>query len=134
MLILKLLYKKYFFKKGFALIEILIALTILSIILLSVFSGISASINVMSGSKNFSKAMIIAKSKLNEFLLDKMRGTDLTDELIEEYPNFQYSRTTERFEHDLFGPLSAQRTTLTVSWEENGQRKEYSLTYIFPEN
>jgi len=121
-------------KSGFALIEILIALTILSIILLSVFSGISSSINVMSGSKNFSKAMIIAKTKLNEFLLNEMRGPDLSFELIEEYPNFQYSRVTERFEHELFGPLSAKKTIITVSWEEKGQLKEYSLTYIFPEN
>ena len=54
-------------KKGFALVEILIAITILSIVLLSVFTGVSASVNALAGSKKYTMAMIIAKSKLNDF-------------------------------------------------------------------
>ena len=64
-------------KKGFALVEVLIALSILSIVLMSVFTGITTTIHVMSGIKNHTKAMLIAKTRMNEFILDRMRGTDI---------------------------------------------------------
>ncbi|PKL40874.1 MAG: hypothetical protein CVV44_04505 [Spirochaetae bacterium HGW-Spirochaetae-1] len=121
-------------RSGFALIEVLIAVTILSIILLSIYSGISTSINVMSGAKNYTRAMIIAKSKMNEFIDSKMRGTDLNHEPVEEYENFFINRVTQRFEHPLLGPLPAKETEITVTWRENDREKEYSISYIYPTN
>lgn len=118
--------------KGFAIIEILIAVTILSIALVSIISGVSAGIVAISGNKNLTRAMIIAKSKLNEFKMDKMRGLDIKDETVEEYPNFYYSREVKRFEHEIFGPLDAKRVEIIISWEERGRDREYSLTYIYP--
>ena len=120
-------------KKGFALIEILIAITILSFVLISVYTGVSASINVISGTKNYTKAMIIARSKLNEFIVRRMRGLDISMEQVEEFPGFYYSRSTERYEHAIFGPLNAKRTELIVSWKEKDREKKYKLSYIYPE-
>jgi hypothetical protein len=36
--------------------------------------GISTSINVMTGAKSYTKAMLIARSRLNEFRVARMRG------------------------------------------------------------
>jgi len=119
-------------RSGFALIEILIAVTILSIILLSVYSGVSTSINVISGTRNYTSAMMIARSKLNEFRMARMRGTDLSSEPVDEFPGFNYSRVTERFEHPLLGPLPAKRTEIIVSWRENEKEKKYELSFIYP--
>jgi len=122
-------------KKGFALIEMLIAVAILSIVLLSVFSGVSTGINVMSGNRNLTRAMVIAKSRMNEFILDKMRGPDINTKSIEEYPGFYYSRETRRFEHALLPPLlSMQKTDLTVSWKEKNRTKKYSIFYVYTTN
>ena len=67
--------------------------------------------------------MIIAKSKLNEFQLVKMRGTDLQHEAVEEYPDFYYSREIKRFEHEIFGPIDAKRVAITVFWQDRGKEK-----------
>lgn len=123
---------KYKQRSGFALIEVLIAVAILSIILMSIYSGISTSINIISGAKNFSRAMLIAKSKMNEFRAHRLRGTDLNRETVDEYPDFSFSRVSERFEHPLLGPLPAQKTVITVYWREYNIDKEYSIAYIYP--
>ncbi len=117
---------------GFALIEILIAITILSISLISIISGVSAGIIAISGNKNLTKAMIIAKNKLNEFEMNNQKGTDISNEVVEDYPDFTYSREIKRFEHELLGPLDAKRIEIEVKWQEKGMDKTYSLTYIYP--
>jgi type II secretion system protein I len=117
---------------GFALIEILIALTILSIALIGIISGVSSGIIAISQSKNLTRAMIIAKNELNEFEMNNMRGGDVKDEEVKEYKGFTYSRETKRYEHELLGPLDAKRTEITVKWQEKGRDKTYSVSYIFP--
>lgn len=118
--------------KGYALIEVLVAITIISIVLMTVMSGVSAGITAISGNKNQIVAMIIAKNVLNEYQLKRMRGTDVKDEQVKEYPGFTFSRVTERFEHELLGPIDAKQVDITVDWKEGERKKTYSLSYIFP--
>jgi len=118
--------------KGFAIIEILIAITILSTALLTVITGVSTGIVAISGNRNFTIAMIIAKSKLSEFQIT-LKGSDITDEAVEDYPGFTFSREVTRYEHELLGPLDAKIVKITVNWEERGNKKSYDLSYIYPE-
>lgn len=120
-------------RNGFALIEILIAVTILSMVLLSIYSGVSASINAISKSKNATRAIIIAKSKMSDFITRKMRGPDLVMEPVEGYDGFFLTRTTLRFEHPLLGPLPAKITEIVINWKENDLMKKYRISYIFPQ-
>jgi type II secretion system protein I len=119
-------------KNGFALIEILIAITILSISLISIVSGVSGGIIAVSKNKNLTRAMIIAKNKLNEFEMNNMRGPDIKNEEVKEYAGFTFSREVKRFEHELFGPLDAKRIEIIVRWQEKGNNKEYLISYIYP--
>lgn len=121
-------------KDGFALIEVLIAITILSIILLSVYSGLTSSIKVISGAKNHTTAMVIARSKLNEFRMNLLREPDISRSEIEEYDNFSYSRTTTNFDNPLLDMMSAKRTEITVFWRENDREKKYSISIIYISN
>jgi type II secretion system protein I len=125
-------YKHYNKKTGFALIEVLIAMTILSIALIGIISGVSGGIIAIAQSKNLTKAMIVAKNALNEFEMNNMRGGDIKDEDVKDYSGFKYSRETKRFEHELLGPLDAKRVEITVRWLEKGRDKSYSVSYIFP--
>ena len=125
--------KRNNYKTGFALVEILIAITILSVLLLSIYTSVSASISIMSGTKNYTLAMIIAKSKLNEFIIKKMRGPDISREPVKEYDNFFYSRVTKRYENELLGPIPAKKTDIIVSWKESRREKNYSISYIYAE-
>lgn len=118
-------------KKGFALIEVLIAVTILSVVLLSVYSGISSGINIIDNSRNTTEAVVIAKSLMNEFRINKMRGTDLHDLDIESKPGFRYDRITRRYESPFLGPLLAQQTDIIVKWDYKGRENEFILSMVY---
>ena len=117
-------------KTGFALIEMLISVTILSIVLLSVISGVLSCIYVISENKNYTKAMIIARSKMNDFILAKMRGLDIKNEPIEEYPGFYYSRKTEPYQHPML-PFQIKKTNITVTWNLDKNKVPYKVFYIY---
>ena len=129
-------------KRGFALIEVLIALTILSVALLSVYTGVSTSASAMLGIKNKSIAIIIAKSKMNEFFIDEMPELGIDHEPIPEYEGFTYSKETGPWEDGLelmeamgaggaMGLADIKKTTITVEWFENNKEKTYYLDYIY---
>lgn len=118
---------------AFAIIEILIAITIISIVLTTIISGISAGIVAISGNRNLTIAMIVARSKINEFQMMRMRGPDIYDEPVKEYPGFFYSRRIKRFEHEIFGPIAAKRVEIVVSWKDRSKTKSYTISYIYPE-
>jgi len=117
--------------KGFVLIEVLIAVTILSVVLLSVYSGISSGINIISNSRNYTTAMMAGRTLMNEFRSNNMRGPDMTDVPIDQYPDFRYDRTSERYENPLFGPLPVKKTEIVVKWKYKGIENKYSLQYIY---
>lgn len=116
---------------GFVLIEVLIAVTILSVVLLSVYSGISSGINIISNSRNYTTAMMAGKSLMNEFRSNNMRGADMKDVPVEGYPDFRYDRTSERYDNPLFGPLPVKKTEITVKWKYKGIENNYTLQYIY---
>ena len=118
-------------KDGFALIEILIAITVFSFIILSVYSGISASINAIKNVKNYSTAIMIAKTKLNESKMNRMRDPDFSEEPVAGYDSFLCSKTTSDFEHALLGMATTKRTEITVLWKENGKEQKYAVSFIY---
>ncbi|MBP8987529.1 MAG: type II secretion system minor pseudopilin GspI, partial [Spirochaetes bacterium] len=67
---------------GFTLIEILVAIAILSISMLAIMSAVSSGILGITKNKNLTTAMLIAQSQMNKFLIDNQRGPDLQDESI----------------------------------------------------
>jgi len=117
---------------GFALIEVLISVTILSIVMLSVISGVQSCIYVISENKNYTRAMMIAKSKMNEYLFDNMRGPDVNNEPVPEYAGFYFSRKTEPYEHPLF-PFKVKRTEVSVTWKSERNRNPYKVSYVYSE-
>lgn len=116
---------------GFALIEILVAITILSIALLGIMTGVSSGVVAIAANKNLTRAMMVANSKLNEFLLEDMKGTDIQQESVKEYPGFSFSRNITRYEHQMFGPIDAQKVKITVYWQDRDNKKQYSISYIY---
>jgi len=116
---------------GFVLIEVLIAVTILSVVLLSVYSGISSGINIMGNSRNYTRAMIIAKSLMNDFRFEHMKGVDMKDTAVPDYPDFNYDRVSERFDNPMLGPLIVNKTEIKVKWKYKGVENKYILTMVY---
>lgn len=117
--------------RGFVLIEVLIAVTILSVVLLSVYSGISSGINIIGNSRNYTRAMIIAKSLMNEFRNESMKGVDMKGAPVTNYPDFNYDRVSERYENPMLGPLPVNKTAIRVKWKYKGIENSYELTMIY---
>ncbi|MGQ9844425.1 MAG: type II secretion system minor pseudopilin GspI [Spirochaetota bacterium] len=118
--------------KGFTLIEILVAIAILSIAMLGIMSAVSSGILGITKNKNLTIAMLIAQSQLNKFLIDNQRGPDLQDEPIADYPGFSFSRTITRYINPMLGPIDAYNVKITVKWLERQQERFYSISYIYP--
>lgn len=117
--------------KGFALVEVLIAMAIISVVVISIYSGISSGAVSIAQTKDLTKAVIIAKSKMNEYKLARFRGSDISDKELENYPGFSYSRKSERYEHPLFPRIPAQKVLITVKWTDKNHEKSYNLSYIY---
>jgi type II secretion system protein I len=117
--------------KGFALIEVLVAMSIASIVVLSIYSGVSSGTLAISQNSNLTRAIIIAKMKLGEFRINGMRGTDLSHEAVKEYQGFTLTRTTVRY--SFLNTLPAKKTTITVEWQEQNRPRTYSLFTVYPE-
>jgi len=121
------------FRGGYAIIEILVAINILSIAMLAVISGVSGGIIAISENRNRTRALIIAESKLNEFVLYRRRASDVRDEPVKEYPGFSYDRVIKRYEHALFGPVDAKKVDIIVKWKERGRPRSYTLSSVYSE-
>ncbi|NMB64490.1 MAG: type II secretion system minor pseudopilin GspI [Spirochaetes bacterium] len=117
---------------GFTLIEILVAIAILSIAMLGIMSAVSSGIFGITKNKNLTIAMLIAQSQMNKFLIDNQRGPDLQDEPVPDYPGFSFSRTITRYENAMIGPIDAYKVIITVKWLERQQERSYSISYIYP--
>ncbi len=118
--------------KGFTLIEILVAIAILSIAMLGIMSAVSSGILGITKNKNLTIAMLIAQSQMNKFLIDNQRGPDLQDEPVSDYPGFSFSRSITRYENAMIGPIDAYKVEITVKWLERQQERSYSISYIYP--
>jgi type II secretion system protein I len=120
-----------FKRQGFALIEVLVAVTIVSIVVVSIYRGVSAGSIAIGQNSNLTKAILIAQSRMNEYRIAGLRGTDLSHEEVKEFQGFTFSRTTERFEHPMLGPLPAKKTVITVFWSEQNWERKYSLFTVY---
>ena len=118
-------------KAGFALIEVLVAVTIVSIVVVSIYRGVMAGSLAISQNAKLTRAVIIAKNKMAEYRLAGMRGTDLSHTDVEGYDGFTFSRVTERFESPMLGALPAKKTVITVFWTADGRERSYSIFTVY---
>jgi len=120
---------------GFILLEVLIAITILSIVILGLYGFFASSLNAFNDSKNETKALMIAKSLMNEFRNNKMREADISDSPVENFPDFTYDRITIRYEDDfitpMIEPLIINKTTVKVKWKRNGKDASSEISIIY---
>lgn len=126
--------KEIFFNRpapGFALIEVLIAVTIAGIVVISIYSGVTAGSLAIGQNSNLTRAILIAKNKMSDYRTAGMRGTDLSHEEVKEYKGFTFSRTTERYENPMMGDLPAKKTVIAVFWNDNGREHKYTLFTVY---
>ena len=129
---MKTLKTHIFQNEAYALLEILIAIALLSTAVLPVYVSVSQQFSAISKTSDSMKASIYCRNIMNEFRIEPSK-VDLKDKEIKDNPKFKYSIEIKRFEHVLLGPLEAKTVKVTVSWNENGAEKTKSLSYIYPD-
>jgi competence protein ComGC len=121
--------------QGLALIEVIISITILSFVLLRIYPIFILNMEIIGDSKNHTKALMIAKSLMNEFRNNNMQEADISDSPIDNYPDFTYDRTTIRYEDGfitpMIEPLIINKATIKVKWKYKEKEKSSELSMIY---
>ena len=121
--------------QGLALIEVIISITILSFVLLRIYPIFILNMDIIGDSKNQTKALMIAKSLMNEFRNDNMREADIADSPVENYPDFTYDRMTIRYEDEfitpMIEPLIINQAIITVKWKYKDKERSSELSMIY---
>ena len=120
---------------GMALIEVIVSIAIFSTVILRIHSAFIVSMNIISDSKNYTKALIIAKSLMNDFRNNNMREADIADSPVDNYPDFTYDRETIVYEDDfitpVIAPLIINQTTITVKWKYKDEYRNSQISMIY---
>jgi general secretion pathway protein I len=113
--------------RGFTLLEVLVALVLLSISLVAIFELFSANSRGLSKSDDYSNAVIMAESRMREILDDdnlSERAWDVTTEdgyRMTAVVSGTVSNRTENLQVKLL------EINLTVSWTKDSKERTFSL-------
>ena len=98
-------------KKAFTLVEIVIALFVLSLLSLATYKIYTSSIRAEKQSKNYFKALNLASTKIEELLITNENGSGKEKEKI----------------FNIEWKVESQKISVTVIWQERGEKKSLNL-------
>ena len=98
-------------KKAFTLVEIVIALFVLSLLSLATYKIYTSSIRAEKQSKNYFKALNLASTKIEELLITNENGSRKEKEKI----------------FNIEWKVESQKISVTVIWQERGEKKSLNL-------
>lgn len=126
-------------KKGFTLIEVLVAMAVAGIAIVAAFELFSASLRTVSASEVHVQAAMLGHEKMRDALSrDTLSGGLQWQETVQgkttgrggqqKYYNVSVSLTPRDLPHRrTAGPLRLYDVKLTLSWTDRGKQKSYTL-------
>lgn len=141
--ILKFKYQKTNFEKqllkieqGFTLIEVMVAVAILAICIVTIMQLFSGGLRSSKMAKDYTRAVIYAKEKMEETLLKPVAGAgEFNDDLNKN--KFRWEAEVSPYnELSLAGlgsetkPLNLTKIKVKVSWADNDKQKSIELTTL----
>ena len=148
---------KVWTKKGFTLLEVMVAVAILSLGLIIAIQSFSVSLRIAETSLNLSKAALLAQRKLSEIELEGFSFESLNSgDFGENYPDFGWETDITPVElkeplieaglEDMFAfheePLIEAgledmpvlyQVAITIFWQERGKRRDLTFTTYLTE-
>lgn len=121
---------------GFTLIEVVVAITILGISYAAILGAFSGSIRLLRQATEYQNAMLLARSRLEETLIDT-RMNVVDEEADENYGGITYAYKIEIRDVPLLEPalkekiklpIRLEEVTVDVYWGKSGNEKNYRLT------
>ncbi len=112
-------------RHGFTFIEVLATLTLLSIVLPSIMSGISLSMKTSILAKQQSQAASLAHGKLMELATDSQwQHAALSGDFGQDWPEYRWSASVSDWDAAL------QQVQMTVTWQFRNQQRSVVLTTL----
>lgn len=119
-------------KKGFTLLEIIAALTILAGAILMLIQLFSGSINQATQAERYLNGVYLAQQKYSQLELDNFKS-DITKGGFENQENYHWQLEVFPYESSLNNEearIKIEKISLRVYWEDRNQEKEVRLVSL----
>lgn len=120
---------------GFTLLEVLVALSILAITLLTLYQAFSASLFVHSSTRGLWDAMVYVHNELARWeRSDRVPGREVARGAFEgEHPMAGYRWRREVSDEQVLGGVTVRKVSLRLTWDVAGREQSYqSEIYVAP--
>jgi general secretion pathway protein I len=118
---------------GFTLLEVMVALAVMSIVLVSVYRMHSQSLTMNTAARFYTLAPLLAQNRLAELETISSEGfSDNSGDFGEQYPGYSWRSSVTDVSSEVLGEVAndLKRTDLTVSYNE-GEFSYNLRTYRF---
>lgn len=118
---------------GFTLLEVLIAMAIMAIVLVSVYRMQSQTLTMTAASRFYTEAPMLAQSKLSQLEANASELiTGDSGDFGELFPGYSWRVSTDEVSSDVLGETAKDLKRIDVTVALNGNEYEYSVrTYLF---
>jgi prepilin-type N-terminal cleavage/methylation domain-containing protein len=120
-------------KKAFTLIEILIAISILGMVLLSIYRIVVQDTSLAISQKNKLIAISLIQNLINQMEMGE-KPIEIYDhgDFKPPYSNFHYEINSENLRFKEIKELPIKHIKISVSWEEKGKKKYIEVETFIP--
>ena len=118
---------------GFTLLEVMIAMAIMAIVLVSVYRLQSQTLNMAAASRFYTQAPMLAQSRLSQLEANpsELIAGDSGD-FGEQFPGYSWRVSTEEVSSEILGEIAGDLKRIDVTVALNEKEYEYSVrTYLF---
>jgi prepilin-type N-terminal cleavage/methylation domain-containing protein len=111
---------------GFTLVEVLVTVSVISIVIPVIMQGISIATGLASVTRQRAEVVSLAQSKLEELVIsgDWQTG-DLSGDFSPQYPNYQWQASVTEWDE-----IDMMQLLLNVTWTSRGAQREVVLSTL----
>lgn len=114
-------------ERGFTLVEVLVALVVTVAALTVLAQGFATGARASTGSQNATRAALLAQQVITDLETGELTLNQSHSGTFEEAPDFAYETRSET------GDPGLTMITVTVAWEQRGEKRTYALTRLMRE-